>query len=519
MSRILTDFDHAFRRLMRRYLLSATLLLFASIGTSVIWNRSIKQELADQATLSIRRNLQAGDTRGELQVLSGIRFNAFQSLTQYDRQGRRIVTLPPTVAPIEYKDRSLWDQIFLGEVRSAIRFDDEKETPIGEVSFIYSRFELAGYAALAWFALVALVAMTFSGAKTKLRKEMEKEIAVQNAKVLKDLVGKVRHNIRAPLAVLNAYFTASTEESAALKSQGHRAAGRIEEILAEMEDERGVQARPEEQKPVAIFDAVALARQIVEEKSLFQSRVRLTIKSNGPCAFSRIDGAELKATFSNLLDNALQAVGENGQILLEIESDGHLVAASIQDNGKGIAPELLSKVREKGFSSGKENGSGLGLYYAEKLMDDAKGSLTIESALGQGTKITLLFPQVPTPIWFCNGLAVPPKGTLYICDDQEYILQAWKLKLPENLLKRVKLCAATELLPEAVDPSDRFLIDYDFGKGKRTGLEAIRELPSPAHAVLVTGMAFEASVQAECAVVGCKLLSKDLLASFPVTTA
>lgn len=516
MSQALTDLDRAFRRLMRRYFVAAALALLAFIGVAVIWNQSIKQELADQATLFLRRSLQAGDTRGELQILSGVRFNAFRSITQYDRQGRRIVTLPPTVAPIEYKDRSLWDQLFLAEVRSVIRMDDERETSIGEVSFLYSRFELVGYAALAWACLVVLVAMPFSSAKRKLGKELENEIAAQNSKILKDLIGKVRHNIRSPLAVLNAYFTATTEEALNLKDQGHRAANRIEEILSEMEDSGEETVLP---KPVAIFDAIALARQILEEKSLPKTAAKFSLKINSPCAFTSIDGAELKSTFSNLLDNAIQAVGSDGRIFLEIEVDGYLVAVSIQDDGKGIAPELLQRVREKGFTHGKENGSGLGLYYAEKLMEEAKGSLTIESRLGQGTKVTLLFPQSPTPIWYCSGLAVPPNGILHICDDQEYMLQAWKLRLPKELLGRVKLYATAELLPASFGPSDRFLIDYDFGKGKRTGLAAIQGLPNPSHAVLVTGMAFDAQVQAECAAVGCKLLSKDLIASFVVTTA
>ena len=337
MSKALTDLERAFRRLMRRYFIAAALMLVAFLGISVIWNNSIKQELADQATLFLRKSLQVGDTRGELQILNGVRFNAFKSITQYDRQGRRIVTLPPTVAPIEYKDRSLSDQFFLSEVRSVIRMDDENETSLGEVSFLYSRFELAGYAALAWIALVVLVAVPFSNAKKKLGEELEKEIAVQNSKILKDLVGKVRHNIRSPLAVLNAYFTATADEALNLKDQGHRAARRIEEILSEMEEGGEQKAEP---SPFAVFDAVALARQILEEKSLPKTAASFNLKSNASCAFTSIDGADLKATFSNLLDNALQAVNGDGQISLEIEADGYLVAVSIQDNGKGIAPEL-----------------------------------------------------------------------------------------------------------------------------------------------------------------------------------
>ncbi|MBX2994114.1 MAG: HAMP domain-containing histidine kinase [Bdellovibrionaceae bacterium] len=512
------DLDLAFNRLIRRYVVTAALLLLGLLGVSIIWNNSIKQELADQATLFLRKTLQAGDTRGELQIMNGIRFASFQSITQYDSEGRRIVTLPPTVAPIEYRNRSLWDRLLHAEVRSVIRLDDERETQVGALSFIYSRFELAGYAILVWIFVVALIAFPFTSAKRRLSYELEKELAFQNSKILKDLVGKVRHNIRSPLAVLNAYFTATSTESLALKDQGHRAAHRIEEILSEMEGggEPVPQAVP---SPTAIFDAVALARQILEEKSLLQSSALLEIKSNSPCAYTRISGPDLKATLSNLLDNALQAIGSDGRIEIDIEADGSMVAVSIQDNGKGIAPELLPKVREKGFTHGKENGSGLGLYYAEKLMEEAQGGLTIESELGKGTTVSLMFPQEPTPTWYCDSLVVPKDGTLFICDDQPYMLQAWQIKLPKAI--RTRFFGAAEDLPAAseIGPSDRFLIDHDFGKGKRTGLAAIRELPNPAHAVLVTGRAYEAEIQTECVTAGCKLLSKDLIVSFPVTTA
>ncbi len=519
MNQALTDLDRAFKRLIRRYVVAASLLLVALLGVSVLWNNSIKQELADQAALFIRKALQAGDTRGELQILNGVRLEAFRSITQYDREGRRIVTLPPTVAPIEFKDRGLFEQIWLAEIRTVIHLDDTQQTPIGTVAFVYSRFELAGYAALAWLSIVVLIVAPIRNARKKLGEELEKEIAVQNSKLLKDLVGKVRHNIRSPLAVLKAYFTATSTESVSLKDQGHRAAHRIEEILSEMEDGNEPDSKDRaKQSPVAIFDVVALARQIVEEKSLPRTTANLTIKSNASCAFTRIDSPELKATFSNLLDNALQAVTSGGHIFFEIEADGHLIAASIQDNGKGIAPEILHRVREKGFTHGKANGSGLGLYYAEKLMDEAKGALTIESELGKGTKVNLMFPQEPTPIWYCDGLVVPMRGTLYICDDQPYILQAWQLRLPKELLGRTKFYASTEELPSASEfgPDDRFLIDHDFGKDKRTGLGAIQTLPNPFHAVLVTGRAYEAEIQSVCAATGCKLLSKDLIASFPI---
>ena len=478
MTQLMKDLDRAVSRLKRRYAGAAVLLLVAFLGVAVIWNRSIKEELAEQAILFIRKSLQSGDTRGVIQSLNGVRLEAFNSITHYDQMGRRVVTLPPTVAPVEYRDQSFWDHVFLGEVKSTIRLDDDRQTELGSVTFTYSRFELAGYAFIAWLFVVACIAFPLSNTKKRLGEELERELALQNSRNLKDLVGKVRHNIRSPVAVLSAYFTSPATESLNLKFQGHRAVHRIEEILAEMEEGKEEHRQENAVPSQALSDCVELAREIIEEKAHIFSSRRLSIKSNEEFIYSSVPASDLRSTFSNLLDNALEATNDLGAVEMRIEADGHLVAISIQDNGKGIPENIKAKVRQKGFTFGKPQGSGLGLFYADRLMEEHSGNLMIESEPGIGTTVILLFPQQPNPSWHCGGIVVPPGGKLHILDDQDYVLQAWRLKIPLEQHGRLIFHSKTEALEPFTDPvpQDRFLFDFDFGPGKRSGLDAIQAL-------------------------------------------
>jgi signal transduction histidine kinase len=72
------------------------------------------------------------------------------------------------------------------------------------------------------------------------------------------------------------------------------------------------------------------------------------------------------------------------------QSDNKILL-SIRDNGKGIPPEVLSKIGTQGLSYAK-TGTGLGLSHAIETIRKHKGDLKIESTLGQGTTVTLELP-------------------------------------------------------------------------------------------------------------------------------
>ena len=66
------------------------------------------------------------------------------------------------------------------------------------------------------------------------------------------------------------------------------------------------------------------------------------------------------------------------------------------DNADGIAPDVLPRVFDENFTTkAPGRGSGLGLSLCRRLVEDAGGSIGIESSLGHGTCVNVLLPLEP----------------------------------------------------------------------------------------------------------------------------
>jgi len=96
-----------------------------------------------------------------------------------------------------------------------------------------------------------------------------------------------------------------------------------------------------------------------------------------------------------VLSNALEATPKPGQVKViarEERAAWHLV---IEDEGSGMAPEVLARVGEPFFST-KPTGSGmgLGLFLARTFAEQLGGELRVDSLLGQGTRVQMIWPQV-----------------------------------------------------------------------------------------------------------------------------
>jgi signal transduction histidine kinase len=100
-----------------------------------------------------------------------------------------------------------------------------------------------------------------------------------------------------------------------------------------------------------------------------------------------VNGSELNQVWTNLLDNAIDAVGEKGTITVSTRRDGDCALIDIGDDGPGIAPEIRDRIFDSFFTT-KEvgSGTGLGLATARRIVVDRhNGSLTVDSQPGQTT--------------------------------------------------------------------------------------------------------------------------------------
>jgi nitrogen fixation/metabolism regulation signal transduction histidine kinase len=122
-------------------------------------------------------------------------------------------------------------------------------------------------------------------------------------------------------------------------------------------------------------------------------RVDLTLELDGATPPVRADRRLLERALVNLVENALQAVGEAGSIRVSLRTgdEGRRVEIEVRDSGPGIAPEARDHIFEPFFST-KTSGSGLGLALVKKIAEDHGGGVSLESTPGEPTRARLWLP-------------------------------------------------------------------------------------------------------------------------------
>ncbi|MCX7918239.1 MAG: ATP-binding protein [bacterium] len=111
----------------------------------------------------------------------------------------------------------------------------------------------------------------------------------------------------------------------------------------------------------------------------------------------RADDKLIKSAFLNLILNAIEAMPTGGTLTIKttaVNSELNPIQVIIQDTGIGIQPKNLAKVFDI-FYTTKEDGSGLGLPIAKRIINDIDGTITISSEVGKGTTVTVTLPTVP----------------------------------------------------------------------------------------------------------------------------
>jgi signal transduction histidine kinase len=139
---------------------------------------------------------------------------------------------------------------------------------------------------------------------------------------------------------------------------------------------------------VGLKSTLNIARSQIKDRA----DVRLTLGKLPlvECAPSQID-----QVFLNLIVNAAQAMPEGKMGLIEIRTDcdDKQVRIEVQDNGPGIAPEILKKIFDPFFTTKDPGtGTGLGLSVSQNIIQQHGGTLTVDSTVGVGTTFTITLP-------------------------------------------------------------------------------------------------------------------------------
>lgn len=79
-----------------------------------------------------------------------------------------------------------------------------------------------------------------------------------------------------------------------------------------------------------------------------------------------------------------------------IADDGESVWIAVRDSGSGISPTDLERAFEPFYTTKKDKGTGLGLAMCRQIMDSHRGTISIDSTLGEGTTLTMTFLPADT---------------------------------------------------------------------------------------------------------------------------
>lgn len=129
-----------------------------------------------------------------------------------------------------------------------------------------------------------------------------------------------------------------------------------------------------------------------------EQEIRLLRKDADALPRVMADPEQLRQVLINLLDNAAEATGEGGEIQVSCttgsDDDGRpMVVVRIRDRGPGMPPEVRQRIFEPFFTT-KEEGTGLGLCIAARIMAQHRGRLVLESSTEKGTTFAVWIPSL-----------------------------------------------------------------------------------------------------------------------------
>jgi signal transduction histidine kinase len=119
------------------------------------------------------------------------------------------------------------------------------------------------------------------------------------------------------------------------------------------------------------------------------------VKNLGELPLTKCNVGQLNQVFMNIMLNAVQAIEEQGAIIVKTWLQSDKIMVSISDNGCGIPPETLNRIFEPFFTT-KEvgKGTGLGLSISYDIVKKHGGDITVTSEVGSGTSFWISIPVV-----------------------------------------------------------------------------------------------------------------------------
>jgi len=182
--------------------------------------------------------------------------------------------------------------------------------------------------------------------------------------------------------------------------EAERTTALIEQLLAMARADSGretLHLRPVDLRET-LSDVAQSWRQVADIRDL-----QFSAKIADHDSFVMGDSAALRRVADILVDNAFKYTASPGSVELSLEQQGERLVIAVQDSGVGIAKEDQAKIFERFYRvdkarSREQGGAGLGLAIAQWIVAQHRGTIAVESRVGEGSVFRVELPMIAAPV-------------------------------------------------------------------------------------------------------------------------
>ncbi|HEX8685755.1 MAG TPA: ATP-binding protein, partial [Pyrinomonadaceae bacterium] len=230
----------------------------------------------------------------------------------------------------------------------------------------------------------------------RLRRMQERLAHQEKIAALGRAAAQVAHEVKNPLAGLLLYAMHLKGKAADKLSEGeltlidkmvgtiNNLADTVNQVL-DFARPISISPRPGDLNRV-VTDVLQLLRPQLEA-----ARVEQRLELDGACCRVVLDEPSIRSALMNLALNAVQAMPAGGTLSVRTRPEGAGARLEISDTGTGMTEEQVKNIFEP-FYTTKSQGLGLGMPYAQKVIEQHRGAVSIESRPGEGTTVRVELP-------------------------------------------------------------------------------------------------------------------------------
>ncbi len=236
------------------------------------------------------------------------------------------------------------------------------------------------------------LALTFNETLNRLQESIDKQ---------NQFVSDASHELRTPIAVIQGYANmldrwgkldkeVLDESIDAIKNESESMKNLVESLLFLARGDKHTQKVEKKD-----FSLNSLIEEVITETKLIDDNHIITIEKNEVITINA-DRGLIKEALRVFLDNSIKYTPAGGNIKLSSFVENKKVTLVIEDTGMGIAKEHLPHIFDRFYRTDKSRtresgGTGLGLSIAKWIIDNHSGTISIDSKIDEGTKITIKF--------------------------------------------------------------------------------------------------------------------------------